>query len=117
MRRTVAFSRPFYAVMRGSKSLAGVRPMLVNQHTSFAIATADMACAQPEWNTKGVIIVNHCRIGTTAHARIDRVDGRDHPLTTPYPTHAAARLDVHWRASVALQSVAEPHRPALQDLT
>ena len=103
--------------MSGSKSLAGVRPILVNQHTSFVIATADMAFAQPEWNTKGVIIVDHCRIGTTAPARLDRVDGRDHPLTTPYPTHAAARLDVHWRASAALQSVAEPHRPALQYLT
>jgi hypothetical protein len=57
--------------------------MLVNQHTSFAIATADMAFAQSEWNTRGVIIVDHCRSGTTAHARIDRVNGRDHPLTTP----------------------------------
>jgi hypothetical protein len=53
-----------------------------------------------------VIIVDYCRIGTTAPARIDRIDGRDHPLSTLYPTHAAARLDVHWRASAALQSVA-----------
>src|SRR6266571_3250480 len=31
MRRTVSFSRPLYAVMSGSKPLAGVRPMLVDQ--------------------------------------------------------------------------------------
>lgn len=42
----MSFSRPFYAVMSGLKPLAGVRPMLVNQQTSFAIATADMAFAQ-----------------------------------------------------------------------
>ncbi len=31
MRRTVSFSRPLYAVMSGSKPLAGVRPMRVDQ--------------------------------------------------------------------------------------
>jgi hypothetical protein len=80
VRGTVSFSRPFYAVMSESKPHAGVRPMLVDQHTSFATATADMAFTQPEWNTKGVIIVDHCRIGTTAPARIDHVDGRDQGL-------------------------------------
>ena len=113
----MSFSRPFYAVMSESKPHAGVRPILVDQHTSFATATADMAFAQPEWNTKGVIIVDHFRIETTAPTRIDRVDHRDRPLTTPYSTHDAARLDVRRRASAALQPVAEPHHPALQHLT
>ena len=114
MRRTVSFSRPFYAVMMWvevsrqacrqsfDRSVFRSRPPITWHAAAHCIArdlSVDHSGSKPPRLPVSIASI------------------RDRPLTTPYPTHDAARLDVRRRASAALQPVAEPHHPALQHLT